>query len=182
MNDRESGPAWLFKTGGGVLTGILDSNGELTGDNLVFSYPDFRTALKGHFVKAEMIQTREAEITGIYFDPETSIPVLIAEIVEGNPDVFLYSKSSKTTINDPLIQDPFEKKMIYIATSKIEGAGLGAFIRRPAKKGSVIAFYNGIRISSIEPSQTWIERKSPYRMDNDWAVTNEVIDIPERYR
>jgi len=129
-----------------------------------------------------MLAAREADITSITFDPVTSIPILITKVVESNPVVFYYKESTRNTISQGLIEDPYEKKMVYVAPSKIDGAGDGYFIRKAGRKGSIVGFYNGIKIGSIEPGQSWIERKSPYRMDNDWAVANEVIDIPEYYR
>jgi len=33
--------------GGGALTGILGSKQQLTGDQLVYAYPDFKTLLVG---------------------------------------------------------------------------------------------------------------------------------------
>jgi len=129
-----------------------------------------------------MLAAREADITSITFDPVTSIPILITKVVESNPVVFYYKESTRNTISQGLIEDPYEKKMVYVAPSKIDGAGDGCFIRKAEEKGTIIGFLNGIKMDNTEPGQSWIERKSQYRTDNDWAMPNQVIDIPEYYR
>lgn len=84
---------------------------------------------------------------------------------------------------DPLVQDPYEKQMMYVAPSKLAGAGFGIFSKRPSKKGMLVGFYNGIKVHNMESNTMSKEgRRSQYRIDNDWALADEVIDIPDIYR
>lgn len=73
--------------------------------------------------------------------------------------------------------------MMYIDQSKVPGAGFGAFAKRSAKKGTLVGFYSGIKVQNLDQSTLSSEgRRSQYRIDNDWALANEVIDIPNKYR
>jgi hypothetical protein len=44
---KRSGPVVEFKVGGGAVMGVADADGDLTGDDVVYAYPDFRTLLVG---------------------------------------------------------------------------------------------------------------------------------------
>ena len=61
-NGRPVGPAWIGLFGGGFLHGILDDDGELTGDNAAFIYPDFKNALRGRFVRGKMVAARHVMV------------------------------------------------------------------------------------------------------------------------
>ena len=61
-------------------------------------------------------------------------------------------------------------------------AGRGVFLKRNAKKGQVIGFYNGVRMTDLESKIKVEDRKSPYRIDNDWATPSEIMNIPEKFR
>ncbi len=45
----------------------------------------------------------------------------------------------------------------------------------------LVGLYSGIKIHSLE-SQEAKDRRSPYRIDNDWAEAEQIIDIPADYR
>ena len=45
------GQCWKWSEGGGWLTGVVDIEGEFTGDDIAFVYPDLKTALVGQFTK-----------------------------------------------------------------------------------------------------------------------------------
>ena len=47
--------------------GETDRHGELTGDNIAFLYPDFSTAIHGHFQKGILVRGKSARVTGISF-------------------------------------------------------------------------------------------------------------------
>ena len=66
--------------------------------------------------------------------------------------------------------------------SGIEGAGTGVFARRSSKKGSILGFYNGVRLGGIESKLRREDRTSPYRMDNDWAEPGQVLNVPNGFR
>ena len=72
---------------------------------------------------------------------------------------------------------------MYVGTSKLAGAGFGVFSKRSGKKGMLVGFYNGIKVLNIEANTMSKEgRRSQYRIDNDWAFKDQIIDIPNIYR
>ena len=78
--------------------------------------------------------------------------------------------------------DPYERTIIYVATSKVEAANEGVYTRLPLKRGTVVAFYNGIRTETLISGVSDDGKRSHYKIDNDWAETGREIDIPSRYR
>ena len=64
-NGNRVGPAWEFKIGGGVLVGHVDDKGDLTGDDMVYTYPDFTTLLVGKFRRSVMISSKLTTLSGI---------------------------------------------------------------------------------------------------------------------
>ena len=66
--------------------------------------------------------------------------------------------------------------------SSIEKAGRGVFLKKDAKQGTIVGFYNGVRMGDLESRLRKADRTSPYRMDNDWANPKEVLNVPEGFR
>ena len=56
------GPCWLYKEGGGYLYGHPDANGDFTGDEIAYIYPDLYTCYVGSFQKGVMINSVEGTI------------------------------------------------------------------------------------------------------------------------
>eukprot|EP00095_Tigriopus_kingsejongensis_P012020 maker-scaffold1195_size56104-snap-gene-0.12 protein:Tk12020 transcript:maker-scaffold1195_size56104-snap-gene-0.12-mRNA-1 annotation:"hypothetical protein TRIADDRAFT_26073" len=63
-NGKPSGPTWRFVVGGGIIYGLPDAFGRLTGDNIAFIYPDLSTVYLGKFANGLMEGAQEASITG----------------------------------------------------------------------------------------------------------------------
>ena len=69
-----SGPVWVSQLGGGWLHGVPDHRGEMTGDEIMYIYPDLTTVLCGSFTRGVMVRafhTRLADI-GKYKSPHHS--------------------------------------------------------------------------------------------------------------
>ena len=62
-----SGVVWSRLRGGGWLVGPVDDHGDFSGDNIAFLYPDFSTAILGHFQKGILVRGKAARVTGISF-------------------------------------------------------------------------------------------------------------------
>ena len=71
---------------------------------------------------------------------------------------------------------------MYVANSTIKGAERGVFLKRNVTKGEIVGFYNGVRLTGMEGKIKYEDRRSPYRMDNDWAVPNQILNMPPEYR
>ena len=72
--------------------------------------------------------------------------------------------------------------MVYVAPSTIPGAGRGIFTRAPMTRGTTVSFYNGIKVAWFQTKSKGESSVSHYRMDNDWAALNQVLDIPKKWR
>ena len=46
----------------------------------------------------------------------------------------------------------------------------------------VVAFYNGVKKTKFEMRLTSDGRKSNYKIDNDWAAQDQILDIPKELR
>ena len=179
------GPAWKFKIGGGFVVGKVDTSGHLTGNEIVYSYPDFETLLVGQFVDGVMVAAKQSKLRGIKFDKLSKIPYLLFDksLLKMSDNIFTFEPSNKTSVGaNPLLSDPFESRWIYTAQSTIPDAGVGVFTKTASKRGMMVSFYNGIRMSKIESRLTIEDRQSGYKIDNDWAVPDEIIDIPPKLR
>lgn len=135
------------------MVGKVDESGHLTGSEIVYSYPDFQTLLVGQFADGVMIAAKQSKFKGVKFDKMSKIPYLLFDkkLLKMSDKIFTYEPSNKTSVgNNPLLPDPFESRLIYSAKSSIPGAGDGVFTRTAGKRGMMVSFYNGIRMSKIE--------------------------------
>ena len=153
---------------------------ELSGPDVAYVYPDMKTMIVGQFKKGQLVSGLEGELTGLTYG-ENGLLRPLYEIKGKQP--FTYSVSNKTCIGiNPLLRDPMEEKYVYVGNSSISGAGRGVFLRQKARKGFTVAFYNGVRMADIESKVKVEDRKSPYRIDNDWASPKEILNMPSEYR
>jgi len=172
----KSGINYEFKSGGGFIVGLDD----LSGPDVAYVYPDMKTMIVGQFKKGQLISGLEAELTGLAYAENGLLRPLYE--IKGQKSI-TYSISNQTWIgSDPLIRDPLEEKYLYVGNSSMEGAGRGVFLKTKARKGFIVGFYNGVRMTDIESKVKSEDRKSPYRIDNDWARSNEILNMPMHYR
>ena len=83
---------------------------------------------------------------------------------------------------DYVLVDPYEKDLVYVGSSKVEGAGRGVFAKKALKKGTIVSFVNGIKMDFLESKIRGEDKNSQYSIDNDWSVPKQSIDIPPKYR
>jgi hypothetical protein len=85
--------------------GRVDPEGDLTGDDIVYAYPDYKTLLVGKFRKGVMIATSQSFTTGITFDDISKIPTVIPGKMIHPEDVFGFDEADKTIISrNPTLQ------------------------------------------------------------------------------
>ena len=80
--------------------------------------------------------------------------------------------SSSIFCRTPHICDPYESFFVEVKPSKIIDAGQGLFAKIDIDVGTVICFYNGVRVKSTND----LGEPSPYKMILDETTD---IDIPE---
>ncbi|XP_024116136.1 histone-lysine N-methyltransferase SETD7 isoform X1 [Oryzias melastigma] len=162
---------WVYYPDGGCVFGEVNADGEMSGKSLAYIYPDGRTALYGSFVEGEIIEARSATM----ISKENERPRFE---VAPNSAVYSYDKSTSTCIaTHTLLPDPYESRRVFVADSKIKGAGQGLFAKTDAEPGTVMAFYNGVRITHSEvDSRDWALNGNTISLDED-----TVIDVPKPF-
>lgn len=96
-NGKRIGPAWEFKIGGGVVVGKVNVEGDLTGDDFVYAYPDFTTLLVGTFAKGVMVAAKQTLLTDVRFDRISKIPFLLFDkkVLEVSKQVFTFNEPTR---------------------------------------------------------------------------------------
>ncbi|XP_054648524.1 histone-lysine N-methyltransferase SETD7 [Dunckerocampus dactyliophorus] len=165
------GECWVYYPDGGCMFGKVNEDGEMTGDSLAYVYPDGRTALYGSFVDGELIQALLATLTV----GESGRPSF--EVTPSSA-VYTHDKSTSTCIaTHALLPDPYENQRVFVADSMIEGAGQGLFAKTDAERATVMAFYNGVRITHSEvDKRDWSLNGNTISLDED-----TVIDVPQPF-
>ena len=65
---RPAGVRWSFHPGGGAVAGHADPEGRLSGDDIAYVYPDYRTALVGTFADGVLVSAQAATVTSLTFE------------------------------------------------------------------------------------------------------------------
>ncbi|KAK9517597.1 hypothetical protein VZT92_022955 [Zoarces viviparus] len=168
-DNNRCGECWIYYPDGGCVFGKVNEDGEMTGDSVGYIYPGGRTALCGRFVDGDIIEARLATM----ITTESGRPRF--EITPNSP-VYLYDKSTSTCIAaHALLPDPYESQRVFVADSLIKGAGEGLFAKTDADPDTVMAFYNGVRITHSEvDGRDWALNGNTISLDED-----TVIDVPQ---
>ena len=70
-----SGFCWSAVLGKAWLVGWLDSEGEMTGSDLAFLYPDLSTAIMGHFNKGKLVSGFQSRVESLSYNCGLLAPV-----------------------------------------------------------------------------------------------------------
>ncbi|XP_039975029.1 histone-lysine N-methyltransferase SETD7-like isoform X2 [Xiphias gladius] len=170
-DNNRCGECWVYYPDGGCVFGEVNEDGEMTGESVAYIYPDGHTALFGSFVDGELIQ---ACLTTLISN-ESGRPHF--EVTPNSP-VYSYDKSTSTCIaTHALFPDPYESQRVFVADSLIKGAGQGLFAKTDVETDTVMAFYNGVRITHTEvDSRDWALNGNTISLDED-----TVIDVPQPF-
>lgn len=176
--DKTHRSLW-FPVGGGILQCFPDPDGLADGDNCVYLYPDYETALIGLWKSGRMVSTVEAKLVGLYLEND-HLQLEVGKVKMKEKVKYRLDVSTSTVISaTPLIEDPFEEKIVYVAESIIENAGEGLFLKKNVASGDLVAIYNGVRMSDHEARLRKEDRRSPYRI---FGWNGEVLNIPSRFQ
>ena len=160
------------------MYGKLDDQSEFTGDeDIAYIYPDLELAMIGHFEKGLMIRGQEAEISKAIWN---EYGILTLQFSNPSGPYFSYNEQNNATFDAfPLIEDPLDKKYVYVKKSKKYGDGGFAKMDIPAE--TVFATLSGYvytfdelemylkslskKFHSMNPAQqeTWAENMMMYR-------------------
>ena len=85
--------------------GIVDKDGEFTGDSIAFVYPDLETALVGQFCAGVMISARAARLESVEMVGAIMTPVFSIQASQ----VVSFCMSTQYSLgHNPLVTDPYE--------------------------------------------------------------------------
>ena len=140
-----------------------------------FIYPDLLTAFVGLFEvdQSLMIEAFRSDITGVMVNPFGILQPSTALQKDQNEGHHRDDQINKRTIcNQPLIEDPYEQRTVYVNNSRIPNAGEGLFAKRLINEGQLVAFFHGIPLANTET-------QSEYSISHGEA---SMIDIPQNCR
>ena len=63
---KPTGPAWRQLVGSNYLYGLVDKNGEFTGESVAYIYQDLKIALIGYFKKGIMVRLPKSNMFFYY--------------------------------------------------------------------------------------------------------------------
>ena len=67
-NGKPFGTCWKLFRWGGCVVGRVDEDGELTGPDLAYIYPDLTTVLVGTFKKGELVSGQVSSLASVRLD------------------------------------------------------------------------------------------------------------------
>ncbi len=127
----------------GFLYGPLDSKGQVTGKDVVFVYPDMKTALYGEFRGNVLVEARATKVVGERC--QNGLKRILVQ--EPRPDAPTYGPLSvgnavRVSGNQPTLTDPYESRTVFIGD--VDGVGEGLFAKRFIPNGRTFAYYGGL--------------------------------------
>jgi len=170
------GFCWKGLWGGGYICGYVDSkDGSFSGSDIAYIYPDFKTVLRGEFKDEKVIKGQMCSLIGSKSERGICIPTFTKP--EGQ--VYEFEEPGRKTIaKNPLLPEPWEATLSYVKQSNLDQGGEGLFCKQKRPKGSLVAFYNGIRLNSSSILMEERYGRSDYRIRLN---ANRDLDIPKGY-
>ena len=89
----------------------MDAEGEFSGDDIAFVYPDLETALVGVFAKGVMISGKPAELEAVDIIDDIAEPVFS---VTDSPAVRHCRSSRESVGQHPLVGDTYEARTVQV--------------------------------------------------------------------
>ena len=143
-NGQAVGNFWIGLANNGFINGMVDEMGQVTGDNLVFIYPDGITALKGRFENTYMKNARNVDVKE--YDCDENGLLIATDFTEPLSNYrFFYDPSTNESWgagNSKDFQDPYDLKNVKLSKSSIPNSGEGVFSKRDLPKSKPACFYS----------------------------------------
>ena len=172
------GPCWRRLEGGGWLHGVVDKEGQFTGEDMMYIYPDLVTCLVGKFKNGVMLEARESMVDMIV-NPGEEGSILHVRAATPDPDghIFSYQPSDDQKMSvDYQQQDPYERDRVECRRSAVKNAGEGVFAITDIPQDTFVCFYHGIY---LEEGQNSPQENCEYQIFLDWdaAPASPSLDI-----
>ncbi len=145
------GVCWHSNDGEGWYVGTSNRCGRMTGDGVLYLYPDLHTALVGRWTNDVMkgaLLSRVCDVT------ERDGYVFPVARDAGDQSCCYRSDVSGFSIisSTPHVPDPYEAALVRVGESSVPGGGEGLFAARDIPADTVVSFYNGIRFHDCHVS------------------------------
>ena len=100
----------------------MDEQGDHTGENIVYMYPDLETVMVGRFVKGVMEEARLGEVRRVR---EEVGALVVDTVVTEKGQVYRHEAPTKDSFGggDPHLRDPYEDLLVTVRTSAMEEGG-----------------------------------------------------------
>ena len=151
--DVPQGLAWQSRSVrmvDGFLYGEVNQDGEFTGDDISFIYPDFLTGLRGTFVGGVLQNASAVDVVAERCNngvKELRLkPAKYGKGVIWEKEEMVFSHFGKTR----QVMDPHERKSVYIGKSTNPNANEGLFARRKFRSNDLVSYYSGHRFVKEE--------------------------------
>lgn len=172
-DDKRTGYIKVYDDHGAILWGMVNEEECITGEAVVYVYPDLKHVLVGRFIDNVLCTAKWGTLTNTISDDVPEVAV--------NPDLsepVVYDISTHDLLSKhPLQIDLYEQDKVYVSQSSIQGAGEGLFARQHLPSNTVVSFYNGVRLTHEEvDSREWSL--------NDCTITlndEVVLDVPSEF-
>lgn len=178
-NGKPFGTCWKLINGGGYVVGRVNEDGELTGSDIAYMFPNIETAFVGKFDEGVLIEAQVSSLSEVILDYGC---IKVPKFLDTNGPIYYRELSTSDFVtNFPLLKDPYEEKMVFVKQSLVEGAQEGLFARQAVKANTIVAFYNGIRRKkNANSKETWQNEANAYKIF-DPNNKEGVVDILEKY-
>ena len=197
IGDTTMGLAWQSRSLrklDGFLYGVVDHEGQFTGDNIAFIYPDFSTGLRGTFVRGVLQNATAVDVVAerCY----KGIKEIRMRPLEHEKEVIW--EKEETSVNNigknRKVMDPYERKSVYVALATNPLANQGLFARRKFSRGDIVSYYGGQKLfkeDKIFPNMSVEEKQRAESCHLAlgkyapawWGYPPDLlIDVPEEYR
>merc|ERR1719186_90839 len=154
----------------------------MSGDDIVFLYPDLYSALIGRFEEGRLISAMGGRLVDATLVDGVMVPMVIKE--EGGAEYKSWESTSED-IACPLHQgDVYESRTVKVVQSGLADAGEGLFARIELCQDVIVAFYNGLR---WKPGGKGLNEDTGYAIYLEMVRTREErlksehFDIPAKY-
>eukprot|EP00092_Neocalanus_flemingeri_P001183 GFUD01001260.1.p1 GENE.GFUD01001260.1~~GFUD01001260.1.p1 ORF type:complete len:494 (+),score=107.84 GFUD01001260.1:94-1575(+) len=178
-NGKPFGTCWKIMKGGGYVVGRVNEDGQLSGNEISYIFPDLETALVGTFEDAVLKEAKSTKLSDVTSDYGC---IKVPNFYKADGATLCRELSTTDFVtNSPLLKDPYEEKTVFVKQSHVEGAQEGLFSKHAVKANTVMAFYNGIRRKKPENGcPTWQNEANAYKIF-DPNNKEGVVDILEKY-
>ena len=179
QNGIPSGVCWKIIPNGGTMCGVVDDQGNFSGSEIVYLFPNFKTAFLGEFREnGELIQGQATTLECHVVENGILVPLF------KDPSGPIYHSdvaNFETMSTSPMLMDPYESDTVEVRPSKVDGANEGLFARRYIPPNTYISWYNGLRRYPKTKWKTTDWVVSAYRIE-DPTRDKGSLDIPEEFR